>query len=153
MHKWCSMKFPWEIFVLNKFECHCLPGYEPKSPKDWNLREPSGGCIRKRLNSSFVYGHGEGFIAKCMNLPPHLNYAYIVPCVRLKTQQSLGENGSGMALSAFSNFYALFTLLALFVSQLITEKTETKGCTSRPFIFPTLFSVFPPLSLFWTLCW
>ncbi|KAF2303571.1 hypothetical protein GH714_019250 [Hevea brasiliensis] len=44
------------------FECSCLPGYEPKSPKDWHLRDGSSGCVRKRLESSSVCGHGEGFV-------------------------------------------------------------------------------------------
>uniref|UniRef100_A0A199UAZ0 Receptor-like serine/threonine-protein kinase n=4 Tax=Manihot esculenta TaxID=3983 RepID=A0A199UAZ0_MANES len=46
-----------------RFECDCLPGYEPKSHKDWNIiRDASGGCVRKRLESSSVCGHGEGFV-------------------------------------------------------------------------------------------
>ncbi|KAH0916556.1 hypothetical protein HID58_031002 [Brassica napus] len=28
-------------------ECRCLPGYEPKTPEDWNSRDPSGGCTRR----------------------------------------------------------------------------------------------------------
>ncbi|WCJ42947.1 G-type lectin S-receptor-like serine/threonine-protein kinase At1g11410 [Euphorbia peplus] len=43
------------------FECSCLPGYEPRSPRDWYLRDASGGCIRKREQSSSICGHGEGF--------------------------------------------------------------------------------------------
>ncbi|XP_058073108.1 G-type lectin S-receptor-like serine/threonine-protein kinase At2g19130 [Magnolia sinica] len=27
--------------------CSCLPGFEPKSPKDWNLESWWGGCMRK----------------------------------------------------------------------------------------------------------
>ncbi|CAK7350793.1 unnamed protein product [Dovyalis caffra] len=44
------------------FECACLPGYEPKYPRDWFLRDGSGGCVRKRLESSSVCGKGEGFV-------------------------------------------------------------------------------------------
>ncbi|KAF3451613.1 hypothetical protein FNV43_RR07708 [Rhamnella rubrinervis] len=32
----------------DEFECTCLPGFEPKSPRDWLLRDASGGCVRKR---------------------------------------------------------------------------------------------------------
>ncbi|KAF2305035.1 hypothetical protein GH714_001208 [Hevea brasiliensis] len=46
----------------DRYECSCLPGYEPKSPRDWYLRDASGGCVRKRLESSSVCGHGEGFV-------------------------------------------------------------------------------------------
>ncbi|XP_062110918.1 G-type lectin S-receptor-like serine/threonine-protein kinase At1g11410 [Humulus lupulus] len=43
------------------FECSCLPGFEPKSPKDWLLRDGSGGCVRKpELNR--MCGDGEGFV-------------------------------------------------------------------------------------------
>ncbi|WCJ42949.1 G-type lectin S-receptor-like serine/threonine-protein kinase At1g11410 [Euphorbia peplus] len=44
------------------FECSCLPGYEPKSPRDWYLRDASGGCVRKREESSPFCGRGEGFL-------------------------------------------------------------------------------------------
>uniref|UniRef100_A0A2P2II72 non-specific serine/threonine protein kinase n=1 Tax=Rhizophora mucronata TaxID=61149 RepID=A0A2P2II72_RHIMU len=43
-----------------KFICNCVPGYEPKSPRDWYLRDGSRGCIRKpgssacRSNEGFV---------------------------------------------------------------------------------------------------
>ncbi|KAL5839774.1 hypothetical protein ACOSQ4_012382 [Xanthoceras sorbifolium] len=33
---------------LDKFECTCLPGFEPKYPQEWNLRNGRGGCTRKR---------------------------------------------------------------------------------------------------------
>ncbi|KAM4102032.1 hypothetical protein ACB094_05G192400 [Castanea mollissima] len=45
----------------SKFECTCLPGYEPKSPKDWYLRDGSGGCVRKQPGFSMC-GNGEGFV-------------------------------------------------------------------------------------------
>ncbi|KDP20845.1 hypothetical protein JCGZ_21316 [Jatropha curcas] len=46
----------------DKFECSCLPGYQPKSPRDWHLRDASGGCVRKREDPSLLCGHGEGFV-------------------------------------------------------------------------------------------
>ncbi|KAJ9141474.1 hypothetical protein P3X46_032011 [Hevea brasiliensis] len=46
-----------------KFECDCLPGYEPKYLRDWHiLRDGSGGCLKKRLDSSPLCGYGEGFV-------------------------------------------------------------------------------------------
>ncbi|XAR65795.1 Non-specific serine/threonine protein kinase [Bertholletia excelsa] len=30
------------------FECTCLPGYKPQSARDWQLRDGTGGCVRKR---------------------------------------------------------------------------------------------------------
>uniref|UniRef100_A0A2C9U8V8 Receptor-like serine/threonine-protein kinase n=1 Tax=Manihot esculenta TaxID=3983 RepID=A0A2C9U8V8_MANES len=48
---------------VNVFECSCLPGYEPKFPRNWfPMRDGSGGCVRKRLKSSSVCGQGEGFV-------------------------------------------------------------------------------------------
>ncbi|KAF7127048.1 hypothetical protein RHSIM_Rhsim11G0081400 [Rhododendron simsii] len=43
------------------FECTCLPGYEPRSTEEWNLRDASGGCIKKREELSMC-GNGEGFV-------------------------------------------------------------------------------------------
>ena len=41
--------------------CTCLPGYEPKSPKNWYHRDGSEGCVRKQLGLSMC-GNGEGFV-------------------------------------------------------------------------------------------
>ncbi|XP_065862147.1 G-type lectin S-receptor-like serine/threonine-protein kinase RKS1 [Euphorbia lathyris] len=49
--------------VNRRFECDCLPGFEPKNPRAWHsLRDGSGGCIRKRIESSSLCGNGEGFL-------------------------------------------------------------------------------------------
>ncbi|XP_015581758.3 G-type lectin S-receptor-like serine/threonine-protein kinase At1g11410 [Ricinus communis] len=48
--------------TVTRYECACLPGYEPKSPRNWNLWDGRDGCVRKRKESSSVCGHGEGFI-------------------------------------------------------------------------------------------
>ncbi|XP_043808132.1 G-type lectin S-receptor-like serine/threonine-protein kinase RKS1 isoform X2 [Manihot esculenta] len=44
------------------FECSCLPGYEPKSPNDWNLRDASKGCIKKQQDPSSLCDHRERFV-------------------------------------------------------------------------------------------
>ncbi|KAJ4976822.1 hypothetical protein NE237_001928 [Protea cynaroides] len=43
----------------NTAECDCLPGFQPKSPTDWNLTEWSDGCVRKR---TLGCGKGDGFL-------------------------------------------------------------------------------------------
>ncbi|KAK3433296.1 hypothetical protein EUGRSUZ_D00885 [Eucalyptus grandis] len=43
-----------------QFKCTCLPGFEPKSPTDWYLRDGSAGCIRRGGVS--VCRSGEGFV-------------------------------------------------------------------------------------------
>ncbi|KAB2029615.1 hypothetical protein ES319_D05G175700v1 [Gossypium barbadense] len=45
---------------VDKLECSCLPGFEPKSPETWSLRDWSAGCAR-RANAS-ICKHGEGFV-------------------------------------------------------------------------------------------
>ena len=47
-------------YNVNKFVCMCLPGFEPKSPHDWYLRDGSHGCVRKQGVSTC--NNGEGFI-------------------------------------------------------------------------------------------
>ena len=39
----------------------CLPGYEPKSPRDWHLRDGSEGCVRKNSGLSMCK-NGEGIV-------------------------------------------------------------------------------------------
>lgn len=50
--------------ITDKFECTCLPGFEPRSPRDWFLRDGSGGCARKKQGgaSTCGIGNGEGFV-------------------------------------------------------------------------------------------
>ncbi|XP_041025372.1 G-type lectin S-receptor-like serine/threonine-protein kinase At1g11410 [Juglans microcarpa x Juglans regia] len=43
---------------VEKFECTCLPGFEPKSARDWFLRDGSGGCVRNVSTCN----SGEGFV-------------------------------------------------------------------------------------------
>nr|POE84512.1 g-type lectin s-receptor-like serine/threonine-protein kinase [Quercus suber] len=58
----------------NWFECACLPGYEPKSPRDWSLRDGSEGCVRKES----MCGNGEGFVMmKRLKGPDSSNAAWM----------------------------------------------------------------------------
>lgn len=46
--------------------CKCLPGFQPKNPQAWALRDGSDGCIRKSL----LECNSDGFLAlKNMKLP------------------------------------------------------------------------------------
>ncbi|CAL2280830.1 unnamed protein product [Prunus armeniaca] len=56
----CSANSNCDPSNMGKFECTCLPGYEPKSPRDWYLRDGSGGCVRK--NGVSICGNGDGFV-------------------------------------------------------------------------------------------
>ncbi|KAK9092255.1 hypothetical protein Syun_027166 [Stephania yunnanensis] len=43
----------------NGHYCSCLPGFEPKSPRDWDLKDGSKGCVRER---ELLCGKGDGFL-------------------------------------------------------------------------------------------
>ncbi|XP_048319087.2 G-type lectin S-receptor-like serine/threonine-protein kinase RKS1 isoform X1 [Ziziphus jujuba] len=43
-----------------QFECTCLPGYEPRSPTEWYMRDANHGCVRKP--GSLICRKGEGFV-------------------------------------------------------------------------------------------
>ncbi|KAL6131277.1 hypothetical protein ACLB2K_069653 [Fragaria x ananassa] len=76
--QWTTLRFtPWErcdnygscgpnsncmsYNVNNDLDCMCLPGFEPKSPTDWNKRVWSGGCVRNK-NGTSLCRNGEGFV-------------------------------------------------------------------------------------------
>ncbi|XP_021666772.2 G-type lectin S-receptor-like serine/threonine-protein kinase RKS1 isoform X3 [Hevea brasiliensis] len=55
----------YSILNANNFDsldCMCLPGYEPKSIKNWYLRDGSAGCVRKREQTMSMCRNGEGFV-------------------------------------------------------------------------------------------
>ncbi|XP_065877706.1 G-type lectin S-receptor-like serine/threonine-protein kinase RKS1 isoform X2 [Euphorbia lathyris] len=56
----------YSILNANNFdglECSCLPGYEPKSLQNWNLRDGSAGCVQKRNETKALpCSNGEGFV-------------------------------------------------------------------------------------------
>ncbi|XP_050223212.1 G-type lectin S-receptor-like serine/threonine-protein kinase RKS1 [Mercurialis annua] len=58
----CGINSKCEAKVVNRvFECDCLPGFEPKNPRDWYiLRDGSGGCVRKPQEPFCT--DGEGFV-------------------------------------------------------------------------------------------
>ncbi|XP_061983758.1 G-type lectin S-receptor-like serine/threonine-protein kinase RKS1 [Populus nigra] len=58
----CGADSTCELTNHNRFGCACLPGFEPKYPKEWSTRDGSGGCVRKRLQTSSLCDHGEGFV-------------------------------------------------------------------------------------------
>ncbi|XP_028117210.1 G-type lectin S-receptor-like serine/threonine-protein kinase At1g11410 [Camellia sinensis] len=45
-----------------KFDCTCLPGYEPRSARDCYLEDGSAGCRRKRGGTISMCNNGEGFV-------------------------------------------------------------------------------------------
>ncbi|KAL9346786.1 hypothetical protein Peur_061639 [Populus x canadensis] len=61
-YRHCGAFSTCELATLTEFGCACLPGFEPKYPLEWSTRDGSGGCVRKRLHTSSVCQHGEGFV-------------------------------------------------------------------------------------------
>ena len=61
-------------YNVDKFECICLPGFEPKSPHDWYLRDGSHECIRKQGVS--VCNIGEGFMKSARMKVPDTSKAF-----------------------------------------------------------------------------
>ncbi|KAF7126842.1 hypothetical protein RHSIM_Rhsim11G0022800 [Rhododendron simsii] len=59
-----------------EFECMCLPGYEPKSTKEWYLRDASGGCIKK-CDALSMCGNGEGFVKVANAKIPDTSKAHV----------------------------------------------------------------------------
>lgn len=56
----CGSNSNCDPYNADKFECECLPGFEPKFEREWFLRDGSGGCVRKRNVSTCR--SGEGFV-------------------------------------------------------------------------------------------
>ncbi|XP_059660717.1 G-type lectin S-receptor-like serine/threonine-protein kinase At1g11410 isoform X2 [Cornus florida] len=67
------------------FECTCLPGFEPKLPRDWYLRDGSGGCVRKRD----ACGNGEGFVKLTRTKIPNTSGARVNMSLNLKACEEL----------------------------------------------------------------
>ncbi|OWM77555.1 hypothetical protein CDL15_Pgr016953 [Punica granatum] len=62
--------------------CNCLPGFEPHSLGDWNLRKWSGGCIRSPGASTCR--SGEGFVKMALVKVPDTSQAYVNMSLSLK---------------------------------------------------------------------
>ncbi|KAI7988569.1 G-type lectin S-receptor-like serine/threonine-protein kinase RKS1 [Camellia lanceoleosa] len=61
------------------FECTCLPGHEPKSAKQWNLRDATGGCVEKKHAGLGTCGNGEGFVKVERAKIPDTSWARVAP--------------------------------------------------------------------------
>ncbi|XVE69182.1 hypothetical protein DITRI_Ditri09bG0130600 [Diplodiscus trichospermus] len=64
------------------FECACFPGFEPKSPQAWYLRDGAEGCVRKRGLS--MCRSGEGFVKVAHMKAPDTSEARVDMSLGLK---------------------------------------------------------------------
>ncbi|KAL4628638.1 hypothetical protein ACB092_05G254500 [Castanea dentata] len=81
------------------FECTCLPGLEPKSPRDWYLRDASGGCVSKQGMSTC--NNGEGFVKLAHVKVPDTSIAHADMSLSLtECEQQCLRNCSCMAYAS-----------------------------------------------------
>ncbi|KAK6917400.1 S-locus receptor kinase, C-terminal [Dillenia turbinata] len=84
------------------FECTCLPGFEPKSVRDWDLRDGSGGCVRKRAGNG-TCGNGAGFLRVARVKVPDTSKARVEQNSSLKAcEQTCLKNCSCVAYSSIN---------------------------------------------------
>ncbi|KAE8008638.1 hypothetical protein FH972_005130 [Carpinus fangiana] len=83
----------------NKFRCTCLPGLEPRSTRDWNMRDGSGGCVRRQGVSTCR--SGEGFVKLARVKVPDTSIARVDMSLSLEDcEQECLRNCSCMAYSS-----------------------------------------------------
>ncbi|RWR88188.1 G-type lectin S-receptor-like serine/threonine-protein kinase isoform X1 [Cinnamomum micranthum f. kanehirae] len=63
-------------------ECECLGGFEPKTPSEWNSRDWSGGCVRRR--SLDCDGKGDGFLRLANVKLPDTSRSRVEPGLNLE---------------------------------------------------------------------
>ncbi|XP_048140782.1 G-type lectin S-receptor-like serine/threonine-protein kinase RKS1 [Rhodamnia argentea] len=78
-------------YIAGQFECTCPPGFEPKSPGDWYLRDGSAGCVRRGGVS--VCRSGEGFVKVALVKVPDTSKARANMSLSLKEceKECLGD--------------------------------------------------------------
>ncbi|KAI7989235.1 G-type lectin S-receptor-like serine/threonine-protein kinase RKS1 [Camellia lanceoleosa] len=82
------------------FECTCLPGHEPKSAKQWNLRDATGGCVEKKRAGLGTCGNGEGFVKVERAKIPDTSWAHVTP------QLSTNECEAGCLMNCSCKAYS-----------------------------------------------
>nr|POF00745.1 g-type lectin s-receptor-like serine/threonine-protein kinase [Quercus suber] len=66
----------------DEFDCTCLPGFEPKSPLDWHIRDGSSGCVRNQGVSTCK--SEEGFVKLASVKVPDTSVAHVDMSLSLK---------------------------------------------------------------------
>ncbi|XP_050136931.1 G-type lectin S-receptor-like serine/threonine-protein kinase At1g11410 [Malus sylvestris] len=81
------------------FSCLCLPGFEPKSPQDWYLKDGLGGCLRK--SGASTCQKGEGFVKVARVKVPDSSGARVNMSLSLQgCEQECMKNCSCMAYAS-----------------------------------------------------
>lgn len=66
----------------HEYECTCLPVFEPKLQNEWNLRDGSGGCVRREGVS--VCQNGQRFVKVARVKVPNASTARVNISMNLK---------------------------------------------------------------------
>ncbi|KAL9994648.1 putative non-specific serine/threonine protein kinase [Helianthus debilis subsp. tardiflorus] len=74
-------------YRLGTFECDCLPGYEPRSPQNWYLRDGSKGC--KIKPGTQMCKAGDGFVEAAHVKVPDTSNARVNMSLGLKACEGL----------------------------------------------------------------
>ncbi|KAK9936187.1 hypothetical protein M0R45_013043 [Rubus argutus] len=95
----CGPNSNCDPYNAGQFECTCLPGFEPKLPHDWYLRDGSSGCVRKKGVS--MCQNGEGFVKVPLVKAPDSSTARVNMSLSLKEcEEECLRNCSCMAYSS-----------------------------------------------------
>ncbi|KAJ9690197.1 hypothetical protein PVL29_012716 [Vitis rotundifolia] len=78
----CGPNSNCDVYTGAGFECTCLAGFEPKSQRDWSLRDGSGGCVR--IRGTNTCRSGEGFIKIAGVKPPDASTARVNESLNLE---------------------------------------------------------------------
>ncbi|CAL5441331.1 unnamed protein product [Camellia sinensis] len=89
-----------ESKLPTRFECTCLPGHEPKSAKQWNLRDATGGCVVKKRADLGTCENGEGFVKVERAKIPDTSWALVAP------QLSMNECEAGCLMNCSCKAYS-----------------------------------------------
>lgn len=78
----CGLNSNCDVYTGAGFECTCLAGFEPKSQRDWSLRDGSGGCVR--IQGTNTCRSGEGFKKIAGVKPPDASTARVNESLNLE---------------------------------------------------------------------
>ncbi|XP_028759083.1 G-type lectin S-receptor-like serine/threonine-protein kinase At1g11410 [Neltuma alba] len=73
----CGSNINYDPYNTEKFECVCLPGFEPKNLREWYLRDGSDGYVRKKNVSTCRSRVRKGGTCEITGGPVSLNVIFL----------------------------------------------------------------------------
>ncbi|KAK9084975.1 hypothetical protein Sjap_025386 [Stephania japonica] len=102
--------------------CSCLPGFEPKSVRDWYLKDGSQGCVRKR---ELLCGKGDGFLKLANMKLPDTSIARVDMSLGIKDCEIKCRNSC--SCSGYSSAYVDGSGCIAWFGELIDIREFTEG--------------------------